>query len=94
MNASNTQVNRDEVAARLLAHIEERLGRPVRGPVTLDSHLSRDLALDSMEAMQLLGDLEDHYGVTLPVQVLQRAKTLGEVADGVTEALRRAREAG
>lgn len=77
----------DDVSARLITHIQERLGRPVRGPVTPTSNLAQDLHLDSMESVTMLAELEDHYGVTLPVQMFQRAQTLGDVARCVTEAL-------
>ncbi len=77
----------NEVSDRIIAHVEQRLGRPVRGPVTPSSSLAADLNLDSMESLNLLSELEDHYGVTLPVQMFQRARTLGDVARGVAEAL-------
>ena len=82
MNATMT-----DVATRILQHVEHGLDRPVKGPVTLGSHLAHDLQLDSMESVALLAELEDHYGVTLPVQMFQRARTLSDVAQGVAEAL-------
>jgi acyl carrier protein len=84
MNATMT-----DVATRILQHVENGLDRPVKGPVTLGSHLAHDLQLDSMESVALLAELEDHYGVTLPVQVFQRAQTLGDVAQAVVEVLGR-----
>lgn len=83
------RVEYDDVVARVIEHVERQLDRPVRGPVTTSSHLTRDLHLDSMESLQLLSDLEDHYGVTMPVQLFQRAETLGDVARGVMDALAR-----
>lgn len=77
----------DEVSKRIIEHIEQRLGRPVKGPVTLRSNLATDLHLDSMESLNLLADLEDHYGVTMPAQMFRRASTLGDVAQAVTDAL-------
>ncbi len=76
-----------EVSDRIIDHVEQRLGRPVKGPVTPKSSLAHDLHLDSMESVNLLADLEDHYGVTMPVQMFQRASTLGDVARAVVDAL-------
>lgn len=77
----------EEVSKRIIEHIEQRLGRPVKGPVTLRSSLATDLHLDSMESLNLLADLEDHYGVTMPVQLFRRASTLGDVARAVVDTL-------
>lgn len=77
----------EEVSNRIIEHIEQHLGRPVKGPVTLHSNLATDLHLDSMESLNLLADLEDHYGVTVPVQMLLRASTLGDVARAVVAVL-------
>lgn len=80
-------VSLDDVCARMINHIEERLGRPVRGPVTAASNLVEDLHLDSMESVAMLAELEDHYEVTMPVQMFQRARTLEDVARAVVEVL-------
>ncbi|MEY3211384.1 MAG: hypothetical protein RIT28_1865 [Pseudomonadota bacterium] len=79
----------NDVADRIIHHVENGLDRPVNGPVTVRSHLAQDLQLDSMESVALLAELEDHYGVTMPVQVFQRAQTLGDVAEAVVEVLER-----
>ncbi|HLI57693.1 MAG TPA: AMP-binding protein [Actinomycetota bacterium] len=43
--------------------------------LTLDSQLDRDLGLDSLALVELLGRLESAFGVTLPDEVLLEART-------------------
>ncbi len=76
-----------DICARMVLYLEDQLGRPVKRPVTADSHLVHDLQLDSMESVTMLAELEDHYGVTMPVQLFQRARTVGDVAQSVADVL-------
>ncbi len=68
----------------LLALVEATLrlvhaDAPGRPPVTLDSVLDRDLALDSLSRMELLLRVERAFGVSLPEQTLQRAETVADL---------------
>lgn len=56
-------------------------------PVKLsrDTRLEEDLNIDSLDAVELVMGLEDAFGVTISDEVAQSFKTLGEIADFVTE---------
>lgn len=57
------------------------------GEVTVDSHLISDLGLSSMEAMLILGDLENEFGIDLPINDLKGIKTVGDLAQHVIKKL-------
>jgi acyl carrier protein len=62
-----------ELAAELHPHLR---GRSV---VSLDSHLVRDLGIDSLGRMELLARLEQAFGVSIPEQALFTTETVHEV---------------
>lgn len=55
--------------------------------VTLDSSLDRDLALDSLVRVELLLRVERTFGVTLPENTLQLAKTPRDAPDAFATAV-------
>jgi acyl carrier protein len=54
--------------------------------VTLDSSLERDLGLDSLGRMELLGRLERAFDIRLPEQLLAMAETLRDLLRAVPDA--------
>lgn len=50
--------------------------------------LGKDLGLSSMEVFVLLSDLEDAFGVAIPVKRLRKVQTVGDLSDVVIQALR------
>ncbi len=74
------------VLAKIFEYLDDRLtGKPA--VITAQSHLVRDLALDSLQSFEMLADLEDFYGVTVPIEMFQSAETLEDVARAVTQVL-------
>jgi acyl carrier protein len=71
---------------------EHLTGKPAQ--ITAQSHLVRDLALDSLQSFEMLADLEDFYGVTVPIDAFQSAETLEDVARAVTQVLQTSRPYG
>lgn len=63
---------------------ELRAGRPLA--VQLDSHLERDLGLDSLARVELLARIERGAGVRLPSDTLARAETPRMLAQALREA--------
>jgi len=45
-----------------------------------DSRLMADLHLDSVEVMDLVAELEDHFGVVLPIEQLHELGTVEKMA--------------
>lgn len=56
---------------------------PVRG----DTHLVRQLGMSSVEAMMLIGELEDRYGIEIDVSVLRQVQTAGDLFRVVVDRL-------
>ena len=62
-------------------------------PVTPESELLGDLGFDSLRVLELVGDLEDHFSIAVPLNALTHIKTVGQIA-GEVERLVDAREHG
>jgi acyl carrier protein len=61
--------------------ILDMLRRISRLPVepTLDSELLADLGFDSLLVLELVGEIEEHFAVTVPLNDLSRIRTVREV---------------
>jgi 1-acyl-sn-glycerol-3-phosphate acyltransferase len=65
----------DELLALIREVVLELHPRRGQLPVTMDSHLERDLGLDSLGRIELLQRLELRYGLVLPEQAVLAAET-------------------
>jgi acyl carrier protein len=58
----------------LKSHVDtDRLIRP-------NDHIQNDLGLDSLGVMELVADIEDRFGVTIPNEILSDIATVEDVA--------------
>lgn len=46
-----------------------------------------ELGLDSLDAVELIADLEDEFNVTVPNMELQNIKTIQHAVDGLSKAM-------
>ena len=83
---------RDEIARDTLA-ILQRVGRPGLEP-TLQSELLADLEFDSIQVIELVAELEDHFNVSIPLNELPRIKTVDDMAEALARLMQEARSAG
>lgn len=51
--------------------------------ITPQTTFSSDLDLDSLAVMDLLAAIEDHFDITVPLNMLPDLETVGEVAEAV-----------
>ena len=49
--------------------------------ITAETSIRRDLGLDSLEFMQLVVDLEEEFGVSLPDKAFAEFQTIGDVVE-------------
>ncbi|PWM47537.1 MAG: acyl carrier protein [Clostridiales bacterium] len=49
--------------------------------ITPETKIMEDLGADSLDVVDMLMTLEDDYNVTIPEEVAQSMKTVGDVAD-------------
>lgn len=75
------------VLAKIFEYLEEHRSERPSSMISAQSHIVRDLALDSIQSFEMLSDLEDHYETTIPLDLFQRVETLEDVARAVVQVL-------
>lgn len=48
--------------------------------VTEDTNLRTDLDIDSLDLVEFVAEVEDHYGIMIPQDALQDIETIGQFA--------------
>ncbi len=52
-----------------------------------DTSFATDLELDSLSVMDMLAAIEDHFDITVPLNILPDLETVGQVAEAVKNIL-------
>jgi acyl carrier protein len=78
-----------EILGVIADHLQRTLEPPPDAPVTADTRLVDDLALDSLQSFELVAVLEDQYRLSLSIEVLQDVRTVGDVARAVASEMAR-----
>lgn len=65
---------------KIAALLAEQLGIP-QSKITLDSKIVDDLGADSLDVVELLMQLEDATGKTVPDEEVTKIKTVGELVE-------------
>lgn len=55
--------------------------------VSLSSHITGDLGIDSLGVMEVVAEIEDHYSVSFPDDDLPSLRTVGDVVNAVHKCL-------
>ncbi len=60
----------------------EIVKRLSRGSVEISTRieLMADLGFDSLQVLELVGELEDHFNIAVPLNTLTHIRTVGEIA--------------
>ncbi len=69
--------------------LHERLGRS--GPLLAETELVADLALDSIEQLELIVELENHFEIALEIEGDDGIRTVGELVACIDRARSEAR---
>jgi len=56
-------------------------------PLKTDTNFASDLELDSLAVMDMLAALEDHFDVTVPLNILPDLENIGQVAKAIKSIL-------
>ena len=67
---------------RDVTEIVSRLSRRPVEPAP-DSELLADLGFDSLRVLELVGELEDHFNIAVPLNALTHIRTVGQIANEV-----------
>jgi acyl carrier protein len=78
-----------ETLAELQRLVRERLG--LEHTLRAETDLVADLALDSVQQLDLIVALENHFAVALDVEGDEGVRTVGELVDWIDRARRGAR---
>ncbi len=72
-------MDRNQVLPQLYEIIRGIVAEPPElGPET---DFAKDLGLDSLAVMRMLEQVEDHFDVLVPINVISEVRTLGDFAD-------------
>lgn len=82
---NNTIPNTDELLAKITQMVVDASG-VAAGEVKPDSRFL-DLGMDSLDALSMIGDLEDEYGIKIPNAEVLQIKTVGEAVAALQKRL-------
>jgi acyl carrier protein len=63
----------------------EILKRLSRRPIepSVDHELMADLGFDSLQVLELVGELEDHFDIAVPLNALTHIRTVGQIVSEI-----------
>jgi len=68
--------------AKIIAIIKEKVGVQ-REEISLDSHLANNLGLDSLDAVELILELENIFAITIPDEAVEQIQTVRQAIEAV-----------
>ena len=78
---SPAKLARPEVMAEICHHLAPfQTGEK---PITGQTVIAKDLAIDSLAIMDMVMELEDRYDVSIPMNLVVEIRTVGELADTI-----------
>jgi len=81
MNIYNSPCN-EMVETKIIEIIQEKAG--VQGEeISLDAHLANDLGLDSLDAVELILELENIFAITISDEVAEQIQTVRQAIEVV-----------
>ncbi|MBQ6051741.1 MAG: acyl carrier protein [Clostridia bacterium] len=69
---------------KVASMISEKFEMPVEN-ITRDTSIIDDLGADSLDIVDMLMMLEEQYNISIPDEVAQEMKTVGDVVDYIEE---------
>jgi len=69
----------DDLTGQIIEYIKPHVSGGQQ--VNPDTDLVADLDFDSLKVMKLLETVEDHYDVSIPINVLPEVRTVGDFAE-------------
>jgi len=78
--------SREQVVADVKRIIAESSGMPVE-QLDEGTTLLRDLPWDSLDLVECTMELEEQFDISIPDELIERAKTISDISDGVLSML-------
>jgi acyl carrier protein len=82
-----TLPSRDFVLAEIKQMVAKQNGVAL-ATLEEDTDLMADLGYDSLDVVELVMSLEEHFNIVVPEETLDKATTIGRITDTVIELLR------
>lgn len=80
-------MEKEQIFAKVRDVIVEKLKvKPEQ--VTLDAHFIQDLGADSLDTVELIMSLEDHFKMTIPDEEAEKLDTVGKAVDYIYNKLK------
>jgi acyl carrier protein len=80
-------MEKEEIFSKVRDVIVEKLKvKPEQ--VTLDAHFIQDLGADSLDTVELIMSLEDHFKMTIPDEEAEKLDTVGKAVDYIYNKLK------
>ncbi len=73
----------DEIFAKVCELLKPY--NPENRPITMQSGIVSDLEVDSVAVFDLVMGLEDHYDVSIPMEMVSDIKTVGELCSAIKQ---------
>ena len=73
-----------EIEARVKAIIVEKFGVS-ESEVTSDANFTNDLSADSLDRVELIMEIEDEFGISIPEELAEKISTVGDAVKFVEE---------
>lgn len=78
--------SRDQVLADVKRIVGEQVGTAPE-KIRETHELINDLGCDSLDVTEIAIETEDHFGISVPDEVAQHSRTVGDMVDGVLQLL-------
>ena len=73
-----------DIASKVIETIAEQLNKDASA-ITVDNELVADLGADSLDAVEIVMNLEEEFGVTVPDVDASQIKTVGDIVKLIEE---------
>jgi len=68
---------------RIINMIAEQLGVDAVEGITMETSLMKDLQADSLDAVEIMMELEDEFGITIPDEDAEKFINIGDIVNYV-----------
>ena len=75
-----------EIESRVKSIIVEKFG-VAESEVTMEASFTNDLGADSLDTVELIMEIEDEFGISIPDDLAEKISTVGDAIKFVEEAV-------